>query len=102
MFFSFYFVFGFISGLYVAQEYNVPNVRKTFEKIRTFINETNLNNKINELEKTFSKNSVKYNTTNKGKEEQGESCSEESGSELDLELSEEEEEQSNNDAKKTH
>ena len=73
MFFSFYFIFGFISGVYVAQEYNVPNVRETFEKIKEFVNETNLNNKVK-------------NDTIVVKEEDTET-----GSELELELSEEEE-----------
>jgi hypothetical protein len=87
MFISFYFVFGFIAGVYVAQEYNVPNVKVTFEKIRSFVNETNLNSKLKEFEKTMSKNKSKNNTI----EVEGEDT--ETGSELDLELSEEEEEE---------
>ena len=85
MFISFYFVFGFIAGVYVAQEYNVPNVKTTFEKIRAFVNETNLNNKLKEFEKTISKKNVVNDTI----EVEGEET--ETGSELDLELSEEEE-----------
>lgn len=85
MFISFYFVFGFIAGVYIAQEYNVPNVRVTFEKIRAFVNETNLNSKLKEFEKTMSKNNSKNNTI----EVEGEDT--ETGSELDIELSEEEE-----------
>lgn len=87
MFFSFYFVFGFIAGVYVAQEYNVPNVKITFEKIRAFVNETNLNNKLKEFEKTISRNKVKMHTNEI--EVEGEDT--ETGSELDLVLSEEEE-----------
>ena len=85
MFISFYFVFGFIAGVYVAQEYSVPNVRETFEKIRAFVNETNLNSKIKEFEKTISKKNVVNDTI----EVEGEDT--ETGSELDIELSEEEE-----------
>ena len=86
MFFSFYFIFGFISGVYVAQEYNVPNVRETFEKIKEFVNETNLNNKIKEfVNETNLNNKVKNDTiVVKGEDT-------ETGSELELELSEEEE-----------
>lgn len=96
MFFSFYFIFGFIAGIYVAQEYNVPNVKETFEKIKTFVNETNLNNKLREFEKTMSKNKTKNNineTLVVGEES-------ETGSELDIELSEEEEEHDETRGKK--
>lgn len=89
MFISFYFVFGFIAGVYVAQEYSVPNVRETFEKIRAFVNETNLNNKLKEFEKTISRNKVKMHMNEI--EVEGEDT--ETGSELDIELSEEEEEE---------
>lgn len=87
MFISFYFVFGFIAGVYVAQEYNVPNVKVTFEKIRAFVNKTNLNSKLKEFEKTMSKNKINFQTITT--EVEGEET--ETGSELDLELSEEEE-----------
>lgn len=81
MFISFYFVFGFIAGVYVAQEYNVPNVKEMFEKVKTFVNETRLNNKLKEFENTIKKNDTIV--------VEGEDT--ETGSELELELSEEEE-----------
>lgn len=93
MFISFYFVFGFIAGVYVAQEYNVPNVKATFEKIKAFVNETNLNNKLKEFEKTLSKKNVVNDTI----EVEGEET--ETGSELELELSEEEEQHETSDKK---
>jgi len=93
MFISLYFVLGFFTGVYVAQEYNLPNVKETFAKINIFINETYLNNDIKEFEKTMSKDTGKHELFDV------EELSED-GSELELELSGEEEQEDVN-VKKT-